>query len=167
MAKDVMNVTFLGLGGNLGNRLENLENTRIEIGRRCGAVLKASKIYETQAWGSSSANSYLNQVIQVETPLSAEQLLKELLDIEHMLGRVRLEQNADRTSDADILLFNDEIMSSAGLQVPHPRMHLRKFVLIPLNEIAPDTVHPVFKKSISMLLQECEDSLNVREIQEA
>jgi 2-amino-4-hydroxy-6-hydroxymethyldihydropteridine diphosphokinase len=167
MIKDVMNVAFLGLGGNLGNRLENLRSTRAEIDKRCGRVIRASRIYETQAWGSPSLNSYLNQVIQIETLLSPEQLLSTLLDIEHALGRTRLEPNADRTSDVDILLYNEEIMDKPHLHIPHPRMHLRKFVLIPFCEIAPNAIHPVLRKSMSVLLEDCKDSLEVRKLEEA
>jgi 2-amino-4-hydroxy-6-hydroxymethyldihydropteridine diphosphokinase len=160
-----MNVAFLGLGGNMGDRLGNLRKSLTLLNETCGTIVKASSVYETDAWGSDSEKKYLNQVVQLETLLSAEELLERTLQAELRLGRLRTDkQNSDRTADIDILLFNSEIRDLKNLHLPHPRLHLRKFVLIPLCEIAPDLLHPVFKKTIHDLLQNCEDNLNVSAI---
>ena len=165
MGKDVMNVVFLGLGGNIGNRLENLDKIREAIKSQCGEISKNSGIYETDAWGSESSNKYLNQVVRLLTPLSPEKLLEKLLKIEHTLGRVRsAQQNSDRTADIDILVYNDAVILGEDIQIPHPRLHLRKFVLTPLCEIAPALIHPVLKKSIAALLDACNDTLQVKKI---
>lgn len=166
MGKDVTNVVFLGLGGNLGDRLESIRRTISMIEEHCGKVVKASGVYETQAWGSDSQHKYLNQVVEIETLLAAQELLDKLLNIEHLLGRSRVKQNADRTVDIDILLYNQEILTQERLHVPHPRMHLRKFVLIPLCDIAPDLMHPVFGKNMKVLLNECQDRLSVVKLEE-
>lgn len=157
-----MNVAFLGLGGNIGDRLEYLEKTRIALERECGTVLKNSEVYETDAWGSSSTKKYLNQVVKLGTTLNAEQLLKKTLAIEKKLGRTRgRTQNSDRTVDIDLLLFNNEEIQRPQLQIPHPRLHLRKFVLVPLNDIDKKIIHPTLKKSVGRLLKDSTDKLKV------
>jgi len=158
-----MNVAFLGLGGNMGDRLENLRKTISALEPACGEILGLSGIYETEAWGSVSKNKYLNMALQLRTGLAAEILLEKLLEIEGRLGRLRNgEQNSDRTVDIDILLFNDDIIDSQYLRIPHPRLHLRKFVLVPLCEIAGNQVHPALRKSMLELLELCPDSLEVK-----
>lgn len=157
-----MNAAFLGLGGNVGDRLENLRKMRATLVRDCGKLLTTSRVYETEAWGSDTGNSYLNQVVELHTFLSAEDLVQKVLQIESELGRERHGTlNSDRTADIDVLFFNDRIIDLPGLSVPHPRLHLRNFVLVPLAEIAPDLIHPLLKKSVSVLLKECGDSLKV------
>jgi 2-amino-4-hydroxy-6-hydroxymethyldihydropteridine diphosphokinase len=156
------NTAILCLGSNLGNRLSFLEQAADLITKKCGRVTKRSGIYETAAWGSDSDHNYLNQVLQVETALSAPELLKTILTIEHKLGRERThDRNADRTIDIDILFFNNEISEEKHLTIPHPRLQERRFVLVPLNEIVPDLVHPVFQKSVKYLLRHCNDPLQV------
>ena len=155
-----MNMAFLSVGGNLGDRMGYIEAAEKALNKECGRIINTSSVYETEPWGSSSGRHYLNRVIQLETALSAEQLLQKTLAMEQELGRIRsAEQNADRTMDIDLLLFNRDIIHASHLQVPHPRLHLRNFVLVPLNEIAPDLVHPVLQKNMSTLLQECRDEL--------
>jgi deoxyguanosine kinase len=157
-----MNTAFLCLGGNLGNRLDNLERAQTLITKKGGNITAISGIYETEAWGSNSHKQYLNQCLMLKTPHSAESLLRILLKIENELGRVRnTNQNADRTIDIDILLFNSELIESKNLCVPHPRMHLRRFVLMPLSEIAPNIKHPLLQLSIKDLLKVCNDKLSV------
>lgn len=156
-----MNVAFLGLGGNMGDRLENLRATIDLVKQHCGEVLKISGVYETEAWGSDSKNSYLNQVVKINTHLTLTELLENMMTIEQKLGRVRKDQNSDRTADLDILFYNDLILHTQEIQVPHPRLHLRKFVLIPLAEIEPLLVHPELKKTVKELLEDCKDTLKV------
>lgn len=158
-----MNVVFLSLGGNRGNRLENLQNAVNKIKDTGAEVVKASSVYETEAWGSNSKNKYLNQVIKLKTPLGGSEFLSQTLRIEKQLGRKRTnDKNADRSIDIDLLFFNKEIIHTKGLQVPHPRLHLRKFVLVPFNEIDGKFKHPTLKKSIKELLQNCPDLLEVK-----
>ena len=158
-----MNVVFLGLGGNMGDREAYLERTRAALEENCGPVLRASEIYETAAWGSHSDKKYLNQVVELYTPLGVQALLKKTLSIEKQLGRKRSkDRNASRTVDIDILFYNDLIIQEPNLELPHPRIHLRKFVLIPFCDIAPDFVHPTLKKSMRRILKKCGDSLEVK-----
>ncbi|MBL7900777.1 MAG: 2-amino-4-hydroxy-6-hydroxymethyldihydropteridine diphosphokinase [Bacteroidia bacterium] len=158
-----MNKVFLGLGGNLNDRLGKLEKARELLQKRCGTIFRASGIYETEAWGMSSANRFLNQVIEIHTLLGAEELLDTVLSVETELGRVRsTEQYTDRLIDIDVLFFDDKVIHSEKMKIPHPRLALRKFVLVPLCEIAPELVHPVLKKTMQQLLEDCTDDLNVR-----
>lgn len=157
-----MNVVFLGLGGNMGDREAYLERTRAALEKECGVIIMTSKIYETAAWGSNSDKKYLNQVIKLHTHLSAQALLKKTLAIEKKLGRIRTyDRNASRTVDIDLLFYNDIILRVSDLELPHPRIHLRKFVLIPFCDIAPDFVHPALKKSMRSILKSCSDTLEV------
>jgi 2-amino-4-hydroxy-6-hydroxymethyldihydropteridine diphosphokinase len=158
-----MNVAFLSLGGNMGDRLENLNSARQQISLVCGLVAQESGIYETEAWGHESDKKYLNQVIRIETGLNAFELIDQLQQIEKKIGRERFEkQFTDRIIDIDLLFFNNETINTAGLIVPHPRLHLRKFVLVPLADLGTDILHPVLNKKTSHLLTECEDPLGVK-----
>lgn len=157
-----MNIAFLGLGGNMGNRSGNLEKAINALKARCGKVLKKSSVYETEAWGFVSDKKYLNQVVKLETKLSAQELLTEILLIEKNMGRERNErQYSDRSLDIDILFFNNEIISEKNLEIPHTRMHERKFVLVPFNEIEPKFIHPILEETISALLKSCKDNLQI------
>jgi 2-amino-4-hydroxy-6-hydroxymethyldihydropteridine diphosphokinase len=157
-----MNVAFLCLGGNIGHRIENLNASKKAIEEFSGKIISQSGIYETEAWGSDSENKYLNQVIKINTKLGANELLASLLKIEKKLGRKRdSNKNSDRTIDIDILFFNSEVISGKEIDIPHPRLHQRNFVLKPLNEIAGEFKHPVLKKTISALLKNNKDKLKV------
>lgn len=157
-----MNTAVLCLGSNLGFRVFQLEQAKIFIQQKAGSILKASAYYETAPWGSSSPYNHINQCVQIATTLSAKRLLRCLLSIEKQLGRERgVEKNTDRLLDIDILFFNDAVLQSPLLVLPHPRLHLRKFVLKPLLDIVPDWVHPVFKKTIRRLYLSCDDALTV------
>lgn len=158
-----MNVAFLSLGGNMGNRMENLEAALQAITLQCGRPLHVSSVYETAAWGFDSDQKYLNQVIKINTILTAHQLLKTVLDIEQQLGRTRQgHQYSDRIIDIDLLFFNADVINDADLCVPHPRLHLRKFTLVPLAQIDGNFIHPQLHKNMNTLLLECEDLLEVK-----
>jgi 2-amino-4-hydroxy-6-hydroxymethyldihydropteridine diphosphokinase len=154
---------FLGIGSNLGKREDNILEAIRKIRELIGPVISSSSVYATEPWGFRSRNSFLNMVIEVETKLKPSGLLGRLLMIESLLGRVREgKKYASRIIDLDILLYNDMVMENKVLVIPHPRMHERKFVLVPLCEIASDFVHPVLNKSISELLKECPDKSKIR-----
>ncbi len=157
-----MNSTYLLIGGNLGNRIENLAMARSLIENELGKIIKASSIYETAAWGITKQPDFLNQVLLIKTKFPPEKMMQLILSIENKMGRVRTQKNASRIIDIDILFFNDEIISNENLTIPHPEIQNRKFALIPLNEIASDLVHPVFKQSIKNLLSTSKDKLQVK-----
>ena len=161
-----MNGSFLLLGSNLGNRKINFEAARNLIEQECGAIIQLSSLYETAAWGKTDQPPFLNQAMEIETELSAEQLIKQLLKIEKMMGRERKEKYDPRIIDIDILLFNEEQYDLPFLKIPHPEMQNRRFALIPLAEIAANSRHPVSGKSISQLLKECPDKLDVTKYHE-
>ena len=141
-----MNVAYLCLGGNIGDREKSLSLALLNIRENIGEISSTSSIFETEAWGVENQQAYLNQCIKVKTNLNPTTLIDRLLSIEKNLGRERALNlvYAPRTIDIDILFYNQEIINLPQLIVPHPRLHLRKFVLIPLQEIAPNYLHPIF-----------------------
>ena len=157
-----MNKAFLLIGGNMGDREENFETAKSLIQQYCGNVVHSSSLYQTAAWGKTDQPAFLNQALEIETGLTAEQLMQQILAIEKMMGRERKKKYGPRIIDIDVLLFNDEQHDSPFLRIPHPEMQNRLFALIPLAEIAPNLQHPVFKKSISQLLRETPDKLEVK-----
>ncbi len=157
-----MKVASILLGGNLGNRVENLTMALQLIKENCGEIIHTSSIYETAAWGITNQPDFLNQVITIETSLSPEILLHQLLSIENKMGRKRSVKYGARVIDLDILLFDDVIINLPNLQIPHPALTQRRFALIPLTEIAGSTIHPIEKKTIQQLLLDCKDELNVK-----
>ena len=159
-----MNSTYLLLGSNMGNSTELLSNAIEQIENKIGPLLLQSNLYATAAWGNTSQPDFLNQVIEVNTQLDATETLKEILSIEKNMGRIRTIKNAPRIIDIDILFFNNEIINRSDLIVPHPEIQNRRFVLIPVNEIAPQMIHPVLNKTIEQLLLQCPDQLAVKKI---
>lgn len=157
-----MNRAYLLTGGNLGDREKNLAKARYLIDQQCGSIFKQSSIYETGAWGKTDQPAFLNQALEIYTPLNPRQLIRRILKTEKLMGRVREEKYGPRIIDIDILMFNDEIHHYHFLNLPHPEMQNRRFALLPLAEIAPDLIHPVLKKTIVQLLEECPDDLPVK-----
>ena len=159
-----MNVAYLLIGGNLGNRFSYLKKAAEYIEQFCGKIITSSSIYETAAWGITEQPAFLNQVIALETGLLPNQLMQKLLWIEQKMGRIRNEKFGPRIIDIDILLIDDIIINTELITVPHQALPNRKFALIPLDEIASTFIHPVEKKSIHQLLLDCADNLNVQKI---
>ena len=159
-----MNRAYLLTGGNIGNRMDYLSKAQNLIAQFCGEIVHLSGVYETAAWGLEDQASFYNQVICIDTALEPEALLRQILAIEEQMGRIRTIKMGPRIIDIDILLIDDLVIDSPLLTVPHPFLPERKFALTPLNEIAPDLVHPVLDKTINELLNECKDPLNVYKI---
>jgi len=159
-----MNKVYLLTGGNIGNRLDNLRIARLLLGQYCGKIIQQSSLYQTVAWGFKDQPDFYNQVLCITTGLQPEILMNTLLMIEERMGRRREIKMGPRTIDLDILFFNDEIINKPNLIIPHERLHERRFVLVPLSEIAPEFIHPVFNKPVLELLKECTDELNVNKI---
>ena len=155
-----MSIVYLGLGTNLGDRKQNIRKAIEAISLKM-SISKQSSLYETTAWGYTDQPNFLNQVIEVETHLSPLRLLNFLKKTEVELGRVENFRYGPRLIDIDILFYDDLIKTTSRLQIPHPRIPVRAFVLVPLNEIAPGFVHPVLKKTIAELLAELPNKTGV------
>lgn len=156
-----MSTAYLGLGTNMGDRKENLRNAIDAIAEKM-TVCERSSLYETAAWGYTDQPDFLNQVIKVETNLTPLRLLNFLKKTEVELGRVANFRYGPRQIDVDILFYDDIVKNTGRLQIPHPRLAERAFVLVPLNEIAPGLRHPVLKKTVAELLAELPDTTGVR-----
>lgn len=154
---------YLLTGGNLGDRVQHLTLAMARINDRLGKVIAASPLYETAPWGFSHETPFLNQALLLETALTADELMQGILEIEKSMGRVREgDQWKERAIDIDILFYDNDIVNKEELHIPHPRLHLRRFVLEPMASIARALVHPVFGKSIGELLDACDDPLEVK-----
>ncbi|MGI6338162.1 MAG: 2-amino-4-hydroxy-6-hydroxymethyldihydropteridine diphosphokinase [Bacteroidales bacterium] len=159
MGRSVLKEVYLGIGTNLYDREKNLQDALSCIRKHIGLISDVSSVYETEPWGYSDNNAYLNLVLHVKTRFTPEIVLKRAMSIEVMLGRTRKCRQGyeSRVIDIDILLYENRIISKPELKIPHPLLHMRKFVLVPLAEIFPDGVHPVLDKTFSLLLEECSD----------
>lgn len=154
---------FLLLGSNLGDRSQNLAQARLALAA-AGRVTAVSALYQTAAWGYTDQPDFYNQAVALETTLDAPTLLDTCLAIERVLGRERLEKWGARTMDIDIIFYGNAIINTSTLQIPHPRMASRRFVLIPLAEIAAGIVDPHSGLTVEKLLENCEDSLAVEKV---
>lgn len=159
-----MNKVYLLIGGNIGDRHGNLEQARREIALYVGEICKTSSIYETAPWGNQAQGAFLNQVLEVMSPMDPDAILETTLAIEQRMGRIREGLNQPRTIDIDILYFNNETIRRNGLTIPHPRIAERKFVLIPMKELNPDWIDPAHQQSIIQLLDACCDDLDVNKL---
>ncbi len=158
-----MNIVFLQLGSNLGEREVLLQDAITAIEDKVGFVIEKSKVYESTPWRVEGQENHLNQILKVKTEMLADDVLSAILDIEKELGRVRLEKWGERLIDIDIIFYNDAIIETPHLCIPHKHMHERMFVLTPLHNIAPDMLHPKYNKTVEELLQICTDTELVKE----
>ena len=151
-----MNKVYLSLGTNLGNKTGNLLQAIVCLSKETGKLSAISSVYETEPWGYKSGNNFLNMAVCIETLLKPEEILSLTKSIEKSIGREEKTTDSyrDRLIDIDLIAYSDLIINSNSLKLPHPLFHERRFVLEPLNEIAPDFVHPVLQKKVSELLEE-------------
>lgn len=157
-----MSIAYVGLGSNLNDRTKNLNEATSIIEEASGIeILKRSRVYQTEPVGPKDQPDFLNAALEIETALSSLELLDFLQGVERKMGRERKKKWGARNIDLDLLLYDDEIKNSAKLTLPHPRMHLRKFVLMPLVEIARDKLHPTFKKTMTKLLEDLKEDSKV------
>ena len=154
-------VAFVGLGSNLGDKELSLEQARQHLIQPEVRILQTSRIYATEPVDFLAQDWFLNQVICIETSLSPKDLLSHCLRLERKMGRKRSTPRGPRSIDLDVLLYEDRIVEEEGITIPHPRMHLRRFVLVPLAAIAPAVVHPILKQTITRLLELCPDRSKV------
>ncbi len=168
-----MKNAYILLGSNIGNRLKYLSQAKELINDQIGNIFQVSTIYETDPWGYSTTHSFLNQAIAIRTSHSPHELLLKAIQIEQEMGRSKVvgqyqevRSYADRTIDIDIIFYDDEIVQTEHLQIPHPRMQERRFVLTPIAELIPNYTHPALKKDVTTLLKECKDELEIYPLKE-
>jgi 2-amino-4-hydroxy-6-hydroxymethyldihydropteridine diphosphokinase len=160
-----MHQVFLGIGGNLGNKYDNLTKVLLLIENELGAIRKKSSVYETSPWGFQAEDNFWNMVVQIETRITPNEFLQKIKTIEQEFGRKRQTGNySSREMDIDILYFDDLIVENERLKIPHPHIHERLFVLVPLAEIAPELKHPKFQKTSFQLLESCTDKSEIKKL---
>ncbi len=158
-----MGNVYLLIGANLGNRESNMQKVLNLISKKIGKIVLKSSIYQTAAWGNANQPNFLNQVILCETTLAPQQVLAHIFDIEIFFKRVKLEKWGARTMDVDILFYNDWVIDTPNLTLPHPLLAQRQFALKPLCEVAPFFIHPILNITVSQMLLNCKDELEVAE----
>ena len=164
----MMERCFILFGSNMGDKNKIYAQACLSINNRCGRIVAQSSAYESEPWGFEAKEWFLNRLIVVETELEPEAMLHQLLDIEAELGRVRHPEAGgytSRTADLDILYYGSRIVLTDSLTIPHPRLHQRRFALLPLCEVAPEFVHPAFNMTQTELLKRCFDFSEVRKIE--
>ncbi len=156
-----MSTAYLLLGTNLGDKEQNLSNAVRSL-KKLGRVKKLSPIYETEPWGFADERNFFNMALSLETQLNPFELLAEILRIEISIGRSRQEKQwVAREIDIDIIFYDDMVVDEENLVIPHPHLKNRKFALVPLTEIAPGLIHPLYRKTLKQLLSECPDESEV------
>ncbi len=158
---------YLGLGSNVGDRTAQLRTAEELIRQHIGKIVRRSHLYETEPWGNPKQDAFLNRVVMVNTTLAPRELLEAIAKIERQMGRQRKEKWGPRVIDIDILFYWRRVIRDKGLEIPHPELHKRAFVLVPLLELAPDLEHPILKKPIDQLYMECSDLSEVVMLEEA
>ena len=164
----MMERCFILFGSNMGDKNKIYAQACLLINNRCGRIVAQSSAYESEPWGFEAKEWFLNRLIVVETELEPEAMMRQLLDIEAELGRVRHPEAGgytSRTADLDILYYGSRIVLTDSLTIPHPRLHQRRFVLLPLCEVVPEFVHPAFNMTQTELLKRCFDFSEVRKIE--
>ncbi len=160
-----MHKVYLGIGGNIGNKEKNFEEVYQIIDNEVGKIIRSSSVYETPPWGFQADEPFWNSIIEISTSLEDLELLWKIKDIEDRFGRKRgKEQYASREIDIDILYFDDIYIETKSLIIPHPRIHLRKFVLVPLAEIAPELKHPLLRLTSLEMLENCKDESMIKKV---
>jgi 2-amino-4-hydroxy-6-hydroxymethyldihydropteridine diphosphokinase len=154
-------LVFIGLGSNVGDRQARLHEALERLGSGLVTLRRRSALYRTDPVEVTDQEEFLNQVVAAETDLGPADLVRNLLEVERTMGRVRTRDKGPRVIDLDLLLHGDARVHQEGVEVPHPRLHLRRFVLVPLVEIAPEIVHPVFRLTAQQLLERCPDHSRV------
>lgn len=153
---------YILTGSNLGNREHYLEEASKRLEIRIGTTIHRSSVYESESWGYESPNKYLNQVLKITSDLLPQEVLSQCLIVEAELGRTRPKAEVlDRTIDIDILFYGERVVAEPGLTIPHPRIAERRFVLLPMVELAPGFIHPNDGRSMQKMLQDCTDNVGV------
>lgn len=156
------NLAYIGIGSNLGDKVKNcLEAIERIVKAEENELIGQSSLYQTEPWGNEDQDWFVNAVIKIKTSLNPEDLLKQLRTVEEQLKKRKEERWGPRNIDLDILFFNDEVIETPDLTIPHPSLHLRRFVLVPLHEICPDFIHPQLKLSVRELLKSTGDEKEV------
>jgi 2-amino-4-hydroxy-6-hydroxymethyldihydropteridine diphosphokinase len=159
-----MNQIYLSLGSNIGDRAQNIAQAIEALPSHGVRLARQSSLYETEPVELRAQDWFLNCVVEVETNLQPQELMQVLLKIERSMGRERTVPKGPRVIDMDILLFGSATVAESHLEIPHPRMNDRRFVLVPLTEIAPAAVHPVLKKTVQQLFEDALDRSEVRRV---
>lgn len=160
-----MHKAFILLGSNMGKRRDYLNKAKRLVQTHAGTIQKESSLYETAAWGKTDQKAFLNQIIILQTHLAPDLLMQTLLNIEQELGRIRTEKFGPRTIDLDILFYDNIVIKTKTLTIPHPALQERKFVLVPLAQLSPRKIHPVYRQNITTLLKNCNDTLPVKQVE--